>query len=77
MTLQEQIAKIENQITECRQTMQSILNSVGAKIPEELQGVSLEAWSSERAAVTVLTEHLRRIESVANSAIAFININLS
>lgn len=76
LTLQEQITRIENQIALRRKAMSDILSSEGAKIPEQLQGMSLEEWSHERSAYAILVEHLRHIESAVNSAVSFIINNL-
>lgn len=74
--MQQQITEIQIGILQHRKNMISILNSEGVKLPEELEGDSLEEWSAERAIYISLIEHLQRIESATNSAFRIIKNDL-
>ena len=77
MTLQEQITHIETQINLLKESMHSIMRNSDVILPEELIGQNLDDWNEARRMVVVLKEHLMRVESITNTAIHFIFINLS
>jgi hypothetical protein len=77
MTIAEQIAKIEAEIQVCDNNMQRILRMEGCAIPEQLTGSYKKEYETEFGTRAVLQNYITSIECICNSALRYVDVNLS
>lgn len=75
MTIHQQITRLLNQIDEQTRIMKSICEAAGKELPENLTGVSKEAWQAEFKVRQHLTQQLYRIQSILASVDQYIFVN--
>lgn len=79
MTTQEiaqHINDIKEQMTICNNVMFSIMQAANVQAPDQLSGVSAQAWQEQYSARIRLEDYLLRIDAILSNADAYIKKTL-